>query len=422
VVDAEKPSHVFYQDKGKLSDVTEKVGIKTHRGAHVASVFDHDRDGDLDVFVGYYGSDAANRGTTGERNLPSLDGKNGSPAELWRQEPDGRFTEVAAAAGIADTGWILASVTLDYDRDGILDVFLATDFGPDALYRGREGGTFEDVRGKTQVNDRGSGMNASVTDVNGDGWWDIYVTNIDMFNKRIKVIFPRDESTIKLDEPLVRGFQYIAGNKLHVNPGDAKGRSAFRAEELVRFEPGDRGWGWDANFFDYDNDGDEDMYLSNGWIDGSYAANQKKQFFIQEGGKYYLAPPDSPEAYAGNSRSVAAIDFDRDGDLDLVVNNFRQPPVVLKNEQKAGNRWLGVRLRGKGKNTQAIGALVTVEAGGKRMMRQVTGGRGYLSQDDPVVAFGLGKADEAAVHVRWPDGKEQEARLAAGAVREIMEP
>src|SRR5262249_29800989 len=158
-----------------------------------------------------------------------------------------------------------------------------------------------------------------------------------------------------IDAQLQQSFQYLSGNKLFVNPGDAKGKTRFKAEQGTRFEPGDRGWGWASIFFDYENDGDEDMYLSTGWLETSFASNQKKQMFIAEDGVYYLAPTGSPEAFASNGRAAVAVDIDRDGDQDLVLTNFRQAPAVFLNTQQAKNHWVGLRLRGKGENTRAIG-------------------------------------------------------------------
>jgi hypothetical protein len=411
VLRSEHNSMILRHDAGKFVDATDALGFRTHRGAHVASVFDADRDGDLDIYLGYYGSHAANVGDGRERSLPSLDGKNGSPNQLWRQEPDGRFTEVGEQAGCADPGWALAVMAFDADMDGDLDLHIANDFGPDTMLRNAGDGTFADVTAETGTGDRGSGMNVDVTDFNGDGFWDVYVSNIDMFSKRIKVIFPRDESTINIDESLTRAFQYLSGNKFYVNPGAAGG--AWRAEEALRFEPGDRGWGWDVSFFDYENDGDEDMYLTNGWINGSYAGNQPNQMFLLDDAYYYRATDPAtdrhpaPEEFPANSRSVGVADFDRDGDVDLLVNNFRQPPVLMMNAQRSGNRWLGLRLTDGGRNPYAIGALVTIEGDGKRLMRHVTAGRGYLGQADTVLMAGVGKARSATVTVRWTDGTVQ---------------
>jgi hypothetical protein len=412
------PSLLLRNDGGKFTDVASEVGLKTHRGAQVAVIFDSDGDGDLDIYIGYYGNHKANMGESGARSLPALDGRNGSPNQLWRRGADGKYTEVAAAAGVADTGWTLALGAFDYDVDGDLDLYLANDFGANKLYRNEGKGKFSDATEETRTGDRGSGMNVDFADVNGDSRWDIYVTNIDMFSKRIKVIFPTDETTIKIDEPLTRAVQYLSGNKLYVSSAG----SSFTAEEGARFEPGDRGWGWDAAFFDYENDGDEDIYITNGWIDGSYAGNQKNQMFLNDEGFFYQAPPSSAEAFAGNTRAASAVDVDLDGDLDLVTNQFHQSPRVLENRQRSGNRWLKLWLRGKAPNTGAVGAVVTVKVGDKTMRRQVTCGRGYLSQADGSISLGTGDAKTVDATIRWPDGREQKlSGLATNKIHEIKQ-
>jgi hypothetical protein len=407
VMRSEHPSLLLLQKSGAFSDVADKLGFRTHKGAHVAQVFDYDKDGDLDIYVGYYGSDEANQ--KHGKNQPSMDGRNGSPHQLFQRGADGKYTEVGAKAGVADVGWTLATTAFDYDNDGDQDLFLANDFGADTFYQNNGDGTFSDVSAATDTADRGSGMNATITDVNGDGFFDLYVSNIDMFSKNIKVVFPTDDSTItNIDQKLQQSFQYLSGNKLFVNPGDQKGRKPFKAEQGLRFEPGDRGWGWASIFFDYENDGDEDMYLSTGWLETSFAANQKKQMFLVEDGFFYLAPPSSPEAFASNGRAAVAVDLDRDGDQDLVLANFRQAPSVFQNTQAKKNHWVGVRLKGTGANTREIGARVTLTAGGKKRMRELSAGNGYLGQMDDVIYIGTGAEAVTSISVKWHGAAAEE--------------
>jgi hypothetical protein len=306
----------------------------------------------------------------------------------------------------------------DFERDGDLDLYLANDFGANSFYQNNGDGTFRDITEKAGVGDRGSGMNVDVSDLNGDGEWDIYVTNIDMFSKRIKVVFPRDESTFTVDESLARSFQYLSGNKLYVSQKDNKG--SYLSQESTVFEPGDRGWGWDAVFFDYDNDGDDDMYMLNGWVDGSYAGNQANQMYVQEKGFFYRAPEASPESFKGNSRSLAAADFDLDGDIDVIVNNHRQAPRMLVNKQTTANRWIELQVQSAGANRAAIGAVVEIIHGDGSVLRQVLAGRGYLSQGAPSIHAGVGNARTVVVKVRWPDGKETEFPGLASNQRHVL--
>jgi hypothetical protein len=421
VVRGRSPSLLYEQRDGKLVDVAAARGLVTGRGAHVSSAFDYDEDGDLDMYVGYYGSASCNRGACEGRNLPSVDGRNGTANQLFRNDGD-TFTEVGAAAGVADEGWTLASGTFDYDNDGDVDLYLANDFGANPLFRNEGNGTFTDVAPELGANDRGSGMNVSFADLDGNGLFDVFVSNIDMFSKTIKVVFPQDESVVNLTDGILRSFQYLSGNKLYLNGVDAAGVRAFTAAEGTWFEPGDRGWGWAGIFFDYENDGDEDIYLANGWIPGSPANDQRNQMFVQADQTFYLTPTTAPEAFPGNSRSVVAFDADLDGDLDLVVNNFGQPPRLLENIQGAKNRALRLRLRGGGKNTRAVGAVVEIKTGKTVQRRQVTCGLGYLGQDDEVLHVGIGKHTAADVTVTWPNGtKTEHRRLGSGAVHTLSE-
>jgi hypothetical protein len=143
--------------------------------------------------------------------------------------------------------------------------------------------------------------------------------------------------------------------------------------------------------------------------------------FINDARLFYLAPPASPEAVPSNGRSAIAFDMDRDGDQDILLLNFRQAPVLLENTQAFGNHWVELRLRAAAPNAYAIGARVTADVGGKKILREITCGNGYLGQDDDVVAFGVGSATEANVTVRWPNGKSQTVKAPADKLTEVKQ-
>ncbi|MEM6990188.1 MAG: CRTAC1 family protein [Myxococcota bacterium] len=415
VAHSHSPSQLFNNDGGKLTEVADSVGLKTGLGAHVPVWFDYDVDGDLDLYLGYYGSAACNKGECRGRNLPSLDGRNGTPNQLWRNDGE-RFLEVGAGAGVADVGWTLAAGAFDYDNDGDLDLALANDFGENPLLTNDGKGHFIDAAAAVGAADRGSGMNISVSDIDGNGTFDLFVSNIDMFSKTIKVVFPEDGSVVDLDDRVQRAFQYLSGNKLYAIDTEGSDGVRFEAVEGAWFEPGDRGWGWAAPFFDYEGDGDEDLYLANGWIPGSPADKQRNQMFVRDGDTFYVAPESSGEAFAGNSRGVALLDADGDGDTDLAVAGYEEPPRLLRNEQKGG-AFVGVRLSAPG-NTRGVGAVIELAAPGLPVQRRVvTCGVGYLGQDDGVARFGVGKAKRVSLVVRWPDGRKTKREgVAAGEV------
>lgn len=422
VVRSEHPSALYERRESRLVDIASQVGVATGVGAHVASVFDANGDGRLDLYIGYYGSRRCNDGACPGRSLPSLDGRNGSPNQLFVSRPDGTYEERAAALGLDDTGWALAALAYDGRADGALDLYIANDFGPNRHFVREPGQSRFTERGVLDaVADRGSGMNVSIADLGGDSLWDLYITNIDMFAKSIKVIYPSDQTTIDVDGEVMRSFRYLSGNKLY---SQSKSGPGFTSEERRWFEPGDRGWAWAALFFELDNDGDQDLYLNNGWISGSPADSQANQLYIQDGGHLFAGPPDEVTNFKANSRSLAVVDVDRDGDEDLIVTQFGEGPRLLLNQVDNGARALRIALEARGPNRDAIGAIVSLRGGPTGLQRRmITCGEGYLGQRRPIAHFGVGDASSLKVTVRWPSGQVSHHALGPGPqVQRVVEP
>lgn len=403
VVHAKHPSKLFIQlEHGRFVDATQASGIKTTKGANTAVFFDYNNDGKLDLYVGYFGAQLFSA-----RQLPSIDGRNGRSHQLYRNVGNGRFEEVTAASGMKSTGWAMALAALDFNQDGHLDLFIANDFGPDELYLNQGNGTFQEVAALWGVNDRTNGMNASYTDINHDGRWDLYVSVIDMFSKELRFILPKPQDLVNINEHILRSAFFLSGNQFYVS--DPKIRDLYHSREQIHFEPGWRGWSWAAIFFDYENDGDEDFYLTNGWAPHSYAHNQPNQFFIRDGKRFFLYEKPTPITYRGNSRSAVAVDLSGTGKLDLVVSDFQSHPKIFRNLQPDTNAWLKVALRGQQNNFFGVGATIRLYVKGLPVqMRQVSVGSNYMSQDPLTVTFGLGKAKQAEqIEVWWPGGKKQ---------------
>jgi hypothetical protein len=408
VTQSDVPSKIFIQREGRFTDATDAYGLKTGEGAHNAHFFDYDRDGDLDLFIGHYGP------SVDDTAVPSLDGRNGYPNQLWRNEAGQKFVDVSEKAGVASTAWTLASAAVDIDQDGWLDFWLANDFGRDQVFRNRGDGGFEEIAQKLRVDDRGSGMNVSVLDVNHDGRPDVFISMIEMFSKTLRFILPHETTTFEVNDRILNSTYFMSGNKLFTSSDEG----GFVNDTPSRLHPKRMGWAWGTAFFDYDNDGDDDAYLVNGWIEKSAFFEQRNQFMVNEGGKFYPMSPGLtekvaaerkyPESYQGSSRADATVDLAGTGKQDLVITDYERGLFILPNNYPGLGNWIRVRLEGNAKNRFGVGAAVRVHAAGVApLYRMANAGGEYLAQSQLPLHFGLGKAAQVErIVVRWPSGKE----------------
>jgi enediyne biosynthesis protein E4 len=413
---------------GTFSDVTARcfrradggAGSDWHNG-NAAVWLDYDRDGRLDLYVGNYFRDVDlwHLDTTRIMHDSFERARNAGANQLFHQEPDGTFREVAREAGVADTGWTLAVGAADLDNDGWPDLYSADDFGADELFLGRGDGTFADASLSALGADTKKGMNVDFGDFNGDGWLDVYVTNITT-------------------------AEYLQeGNMLwHNNGRGPDGRLTFTD---VSLESGtsDGGWGWGAKFFDADDDGDLDLVAGNGFIsagpgsywydlaswtvtdkdptdarnwppigDRSFSGYEALRFFRDDGLSTFTERAREVGLVSDrDNRGIVVFDYDNDGDLDLYVANQDQPPDLFRNGGVPGNHWLEVALvadPATGTNRDAVGTRVTAAVGGALLVRERDGGNGFAAQSDPRLHFGLGPAARVdLLEVRWPDGGRQ---------------
>ena len=410
---------------GTFTDVTDRLFRKRDgspgtqwANGNAALFLDYNLDGRLDIYVGNYFDevDLWHLPTTKIMHDDFEKARNAGRNFFYRQEADGTFTEIAESLGLEDPGWTLAVGSADVNNDGWPDIYCADDFGPDQLFLNRRGKGFDNVSKTAIGTDTKKGMNVDFGDFNNDGWLDIYVQNI--------------TTTEYLQE----------GNMLWHNNGiDADGNLTFTD---VSMETGtyDGGWGWGAKFFDYDNDGDLDIYAVNGFISAgegnywydlaswtvlgqdptdamnwpmigirSFSGYEKNRFFQNEN---LISFTERAAALGLDStrdgRGVVVFDYDNDGDLDIFVANQDQPPHLFRHNGKPTNHWLMVNLQGDpktGTNRDAIGARVTIVTPAGRQIRERDGGNGYAGQSDPRLHFGLGpETSLPLLEVRWPDG------------------
>jgi enediyne biosynthesis protein E4 len=381
--------------------------------------FDYDDDGLLDLFVGgYYPENLDLWHLKNTRMMPeSFEyAKNGGRKFLFHNLGNGRFEEVAEQAGIRSTRWALAASAADLRGTGHPDLFIANDYGVSELFL-NEGGHFREAGEATGVGFAPkSGMNVAYGDILNQGKYAIYVSNISQ------------EGVL------------IQGNNLWV-PRDGEG--SLKYENLARdmgVELG--GWSFGAQFGDLNNDGNLDLYLTNGyislsrsksyWYDFSRVAGgnskiiadaadwpafqgrslsgyQQKKVWINDGAAKFVEVAQAVGAtdiYDG--RSVALVDLWNRGVLDVLVANQRGPLLIYKNTVRSENQWLELALEGTKSNRSAIGARVTVFWNGRQQVQEVSGGTGFAAQNDRRLHFGLGKdAQIEKAVVRWPSGAVQ---------------
>ena len=403
---------------GRFTDATQRASLSDGRWSTSAAFLDYDRDGDLDLYVANNiqvdvrrsplslpGPDCNYRGT---RVMCGPKGLAGATDAFYRNEGDGTFSEVTAAAGLLETrpGYGLGVAVGDYDDDGWPDIYVANDSTPSYLYRNRGNGTFEEVAllAGVAVSDEGmeqAGMGTDFGDYDNDGRLDLTKSN----------------------------FSFEASNLYH-NEGDG----TFVDLASTRAGLGRPTYplvSWGTKFLDYDNDGWKDVVVANGHVypylrrspPGGEAYEQPRLLFRNlGGGRFVEVASESGLQERRSSRGLAVGDLDNDGDLDVVIVNLDGAPSVLRNDGGNRRNWLVLRLRGTASNRLGLGARVTATTGKLRQVVEATTAGSIFSASDSRVHFGLGASAEAVLEVRWPRGKVQAlGRLAANQIVEVDE-
>jgi hypothetical protein len=413
---------LFRNDGGRrFVAVTEGAGLPRWVNANSATWLDYDRDGLLDLFIaGYWPDDVDLWRLETTRIMPeSFEyANNGGGKFLLRNRGGGTFEDTTEAMGIRSGRWTLALVAADLLGTGYPDLFLSNDYGVSELFANRGGRQFVDVAQDTGVGRTPkSGMNASIGDVFNDGRLAIYKTNI--------------------SEPGV----LVQGNDLWVPKAGAAGPKEY--ENLATGLGLDLGgWSWGAQFGDLNNDGTQDIYLTNGyvsagerssyWYDFSViavghsniigdAANwpamrgrslsgyQRKRVWLNDGlGRFTEVAQVVGASDTYDGRAVALADLGNRGVLDVIVANQRGPLLVYRNTVAPGRHWVQFELEGRRSNRSAIGARVELHWGGKVQAQEVLAATGFSAQNQRRLHYGLGGAAAVdRVVIRWPSGAMQ---------------
>jgi len=424
-----RDSHKLYRNlgNGKFKDVSANANLGGENLVGGPAVtFDYDNDGLLDIYICYFGDYLHGK-------LPNLSRSNlnGLPNKLFRNKGNMEFEDVTEKSGVGNTGWGQAASHTDFDRDGWQDIIVGNDFGINVYYRNRGDGTFENVAQKLGIDKPSFTMNVGITDLNRDQFPDIYISNIVTMVKDEKYVLPSEETPMKFNPAKLARMRVIEANDLFISKSVDGKLAGYTHSDAVGRGFSSTGWAWGANFFDFDNDGDDDLYCVNGmneysvYSDTPYYTKVFKEkreirlpvyekesnvFFVNEGGKLLNHSKESGTDWLGNSRSTVYLDFDNDGDLDIVLNNYHGPAKVYRNNsQQLNNHWLKVKLTGdpqRKSNRDAIGAKIIVSKNGRQLAwREVRGGGGYLSIEPKTQHMGLGKEQTVDLTITWPNGE-----------------
>jgi len=407
-------SRLFHNTgKGTFIDVTQKSALLNKQAFSTSALwFDYDRDGLLDLFVCNYVRWSAEHDV-----FCSLDGKNksyctpeayrGDTCWLFHNRGDGTFEDVTSTSGIFDTSSkSLGVAMLDFDQDGWPDLLVANDTQPNKLYRNLRNGKFKDVavemglafsnEGKARA-----GMGVDCADFDNSGKPGIVITNFD--NEMLGLYRSNGKSFDDVAMPA--GLGPASRNTL----------------------------GFGCVFFDADLDGHLDLAVANGHIDdtvrnirGNVGYAQSPQLFLNQGNAKFL---EVAAQLGGNfsqskvGRGLAVADFDRDGDLDLLLTTNNGSAYLYRNDQLAGNRSIRLHLVGTKSNRDAIGATVHLHSNGQIQSRQVRTGSSYLSQSELPLTFGVAHQDEVErIVIDWPSGKTEEyPKLKSGESYQLTE-
>lgn len=414
---------LFHNDGGKgFTRTTEAAGFPPWVNANTAVWFDYDRDGKLDLFLGGYYAETVNLWhlTTTKIMPESFEyAKNGGRKYLFHNLGDGKFEEVAERMGINTRRWALAATAVDLRGTGYPDLFIANDYGVSELYLNDGGKGFREVGETTGVGFAPkSGMNAAAGDVFNQGRFSLYVSNIS------------EEGVL------------IQGNNLWVPRAGTSG-DGLKFDNLATSMGVDiGGWSWGAQFGDLNNDGRQDIFLTNGyvslqkgtdyWYDFSKISGghstiisdaadwppmngrslsgfQSKKVWINDGaGRFAEVAQMAGVTETFDGRAVAMVDLWNRGVLDVIVSHQKGPVLIYKNTVAPENRWIDFALEATVSNKSAIGATVRVYWNGGQQIQEITGGTGFCAQNQRRLHFGLGRTDSVEkVEIRWPSGKLQ---------------
>ncbi|HLP95390.1 MAG TPA: VCBS repeat-containing protein [Saprospiraceae bacterium] len=438
-------SNLLFINKGGKTPVFEEksaeYGLNDLAHSTHASFFDYDKDGDLDLFLLNHSTVEYSRGSL---DIYQIRGKKHPEYtnKLFRNDGGKTFTNVTEAAGITSNvlSFSLGISTCDINRDGWPDIFIGNDFNePDYLFINQHNGTFTEELSQRIDHSSMFSMGCDIADFNGDTWPDLVTLDMLPEGNHLQKMHSGADNFEKVYTMMRSGFgKQYSRNMLQRNNGDGTFSEVGQMAGVSNTD-----WSWSSLFFDFDNDGLRDLFVSNGYPRDhtnmdflKFTADEvlrmqkgEKNIGFQEylqkmppiiEANYFFKNLDgeqfSNQAAAWGlgtpvvTQSAAWADFDNDGDLDLALNNTNDYASILENksEQQPDNHWLRIQLKGKPGNPWGIGAQILAYGGGKTFFLEQNPVRGFQSSVDPVLSLGLGSvAMLDSLVITWPTMEQQ---------------
>lgn len=401
-------NYLLHNEQGRFVDVSEASGAAgfDEEWSTAAVFFDFDNDSDLDLFVANYiewspeiNMEIDFRVTGIGKSYSTPTHYAGARSRLFRNEGDGTFTDISLSSGVHLPGKALAATAVDYDHDGLLDIFVANDTVQNFLFQNKGDGKFEEVGALEGIafNTKGEATGAMGMDT---AWFrndvDLGVVIGNFANEMSSLFVTVDGKTPFADEALLEGLG--ADSRLALTFG--------------------------VFFFDYDLDGRLDLLQANGHLENEINKVQPSQHYEQPvqlfwncdgeacSNRFILVENTGDLSTPMVGRGASYADIDSDGDLDVMITQPDRETRLYRNDQNTGHHWLRIVLEGSSDNKNAIGAIVELTASGFTQRRLVTSGRSFLSQIELPLTFGLGSANKIdSLLITWPNGQQQSVTI-----------
>ena len=411
--------NVLYRNNGDgtFTDVTKAAGVGCELWSTGAAFADVDGDTDLDLYVcNYVTYDLEQLEQMKEESLQSgkpvpsaLNPHVFEPQDnvFYRNNGDGTFTDTTDETGVeAAGGRSMQAVFSDFDNDNDLDLYVANDTSTNYVYRNDGGGRFTDVSAESWAADFRGSMGLTAGDYDTDGDIDLFMSHwIDEENALYRNLL---KEAVSSQQSAVGKEPFVAESQ-HIRFVD-ESYTAMLAEESIKQI------GWGTSLFDYDNDGDLDIFVTNG---STFQELRRPEVLIPQADMLFRNNGDETFTDVSESAGITALpirvgrgatfgDYDNDGDVDIFVVNNHAPPTLLRNEGGNRNNWLQVKLIGTKANRDAIGAKIQVKTGDQTQIREIYAGDSYMSFNSLVAEFGVRDATQIeTLQVTWQNGETQ---------------